>query len=53
MNDITTALANERDLTVKQREEMYKQYLLLGDQYAKEMGVYKKMMNVVEVLLNG
>lgn len=38
MNDITTALANERDLTVKQREEMYKQYLLLGDQYAKEMG---------------
>ena len=38
MNDITTALANERDLTVKQREEMYKQYLLLADQYAKEMG---------------
>lgn len=36
MNDITTALANERDLTVKQRDEMYKQYLLLGDQYAKE-----------------
>ena len=38
MNDITTALANERDLTVTQREEMYKQYLLLADQYKKELG---------------
>lgn len=37
MNDITTALANERGLTTTQRKEMYDQYLLLGEQYAKEL----------------
>lgn len=37
MNDILTALTNEENLTATQREEMYKKYLLLGDQYKKEL----------------
>lgn len=37
IEDLTTALATERDLTEKQVAEMYDQMLLLGDQYRKEL----------------
>ena len=37
IEDLTTALATERDLTEKQIAEMYDQMLLLGDQYRKEL----------------
>lgn len=37
IEDLTTALATERDLTEKQMAEMYDQMLLLGDQYRKEL----------------
>lgn len=37
MNDLLTALTTETDLTAKQKEEMYNQYLLLGKQYQKEL----------------
>ena len=37
IEDLTTALATERDLTEKQVAEMYDQLLLLGDQYRKEL----------------
>lgn len=36
MNDILTALTTETDLTTTQREQMYEQYILLGEQYEKE-----------------
>ena len=37
IEDLTTALATERDLTETQTAEMYDQMLLLGDQYRKEL----------------
>lgn len=37
IEDLTTVLATERDLTEKQVAEMYDQMLLLGDQYRKEL----------------
>ena len=37
IEDLTTALATERDLTEKQVAEMYDQMLLLGDQYRNEL----------------
>lgn len=37
IEDLTTALATERDLTETQVAEMYDQMLLLGDQYRKEL----------------
>ena len=37
INDLQTALANERDLTKTQREEMLKQLDLYGQQYRKEL----------------
>ena len=37
IEDLTTALATERDLTETQTAEMYEQMLLLGDQYRKEL----------------
>ena len=37
INDLQTALANERDLTATQRDEMLKQLELYGQQYRKEL----------------
>ena len=37
INDLLTALANERDLTATQRDEMLKQLDLYGQQYRKEL----------------
>lgn len=37
IEDLTTALETNTDLTVTEADEMYKRLLLLGDQYAKEL----------------
>ena len=37
IEDLTTAIANQRDLTKTQVAEMYNQMILLGEQYRKEL----------------
>lgn len=37
IEDLTTAIATQRDLTETEVSEMYKQIILLGDQYRKEL----------------
>ena len=46
LNDISTALANERDLTKAQRDEMLKQLELYGQQYQQELAKLNQQITV-------
>lgn len=46
INDLQTALANERDLTATQRDEMIKQLELYGQQYRQELAKLNEQISV-------
>lgn len=46
IEDLTTALATQRDLTETQVDEMYNQMLLLGEQYRKELAKLNEQITV-------
>ena len=46
INDLNTALANERDLTATQRDEMLKQVELYGQQYRQELAKLNEQITV-------
>ena len=46
IEDLTTAIATQRDLTETEIAEMYKQLVLLGDQYRKELEKLNEQITV-------
>ncbi len=46
INDLQTALANERDLTATQRDEMIKQLELYGQQYRQDLSKLNEQISV-------
>lgn len=46
IEDLTTAIATQRDLTKTEIAEMYKQLVLLGDQYRKELAKLNEQITV-------